>query len=102
MPENTTTIDREQREGLYELIRSHLGSVGDLCLRRRAAHPPLLEHLGLAGATGEPGALELRSCELDRGVRGALGRRVGEAAWLNANVLTTGARREPLGSKMLL
>jgi hypothetical protein len=26
----TTTIDRSQREGLYELIRNHLGSVGDL------------------------------------------------------------------------
>ena len=26
----TTTIDRDQRDGLYELVRNHLGSVGDL------------------------------------------------------------------------
>lgn len=26
----TTTIDREQREGLYELIRNHLGGIGDI------------------------------------------------------------------------
>lgn len=30
MPSTTITIDREQRDGLYELIRNHLGSVGDL------------------------------------------------------------------------
>ena len=30
MPETTITINREQRDGLYELIRNHLGSVGDL------------------------------------------------------------------------
>lgn len=30
MPKTTITIDRDQREGLYELIRNHLGSVGDL------------------------------------------------------------------------
>jgi hypothetical protein len=30
MPRNTTTIDRDQRNGLYELVRNHLGSVGDL------------------------------------------------------------------------
>ena len=30
MPGTTTTINREQRNGLYELIRNHLGSVGDL------------------------------------------------------------------------
>lgn len=30
MPETTITIDREQRDGLYELIRNHVGSVGDL------------------------------------------------------------------------
>lgn len=27
MPGTVTTIDREQREGLYELIRNHLGSI---------------------------------------------------------------------------
>ncbi|HEU4904600.1 MAG TPA: hypothetical protein VFT19_00580 [Solirubrobacterales bacterium] len=30
MPETTITIDRRQREGLYELLRNHLGAVGDL------------------------------------------------------------------------
>jgi hypothetical protein len=30
VPATTITINRSQREGLYELIRNHLGSVGDL------------------------------------------------------------------------
>jgi hypothetical protein len=30
VPKTTITIDRDQRDGLYELIRNHLGSVGDL------------------------------------------------------------------------
>lgn len=30
MPATTITITREQRDGLYELVRNHLGSVGDL------------------------------------------------------------------------
>lgn len=30
MPRSTTTIDRNQRDGLYELVRNHLGSVSDL------------------------------------------------------------------------
>ena len=30
MPEVTATIDRHQRDGLYELVRNHLGSIGDL------------------------------------------------------------------------
>ena len=30
MPRSTITIDRDQRDGLYELVRNHLGSVGDL------------------------------------------------------------------------
>jgi hypothetical protein len=30
MPNVTATIDRDQRDGLYELVRNHLGSVGDL------------------------------------------------------------------------
>ena len=30
MPGTTTTINREQRNGFYELVRNHLGSVGDL------------------------------------------------------------------------
>jgi hypothetical protein len=30
MPATTITITSEQRDGLYELVRNHLGSVGDL------------------------------------------------------------------------
>jgi hypothetical protein len=30
VPETIITINREQRDGLYELVRNHLGSVGDL------------------------------------------------------------------------
>jgi hypothetical protein len=30
VPATTITINREQRDGLYELVRNHLGSVGDL------------------------------------------------------------------------
>lgn len=30
MPNVTAMIDRHQRDGLYELVRNHLGSVGDL------------------------------------------------------------------------
>jgi hypothetical protein len=30
VPKTTITINRRQREGLYELIRNHLGSVSDL------------------------------------------------------------------------
>jgi hypothetical protein len=30
MPNVTATIDCHQRDGLYELVRNHLGSVGDL------------------------------------------------------------------------
>jgi hypothetical protein len=29
VPATTTTIDRDQREGLYELVRNHLGSIED-------------------------------------------------------------------------
>lgn len=29
MPASTTTIDRDQRDGLYELVRNHLGSIED-------------------------------------------------------------------------
>jgi len=29
MPETTITIDRDQRSGLYELVRNHLGSIED-------------------------------------------------------------------------
>jgi hypothetical protein len=30
MPDITATIDRDQRDGLYELIRNHLGAIGDV------------------------------------------------------------------------
>jgi hypothetical protein len=30
MPSITATIDREQRDGLYELIRNHLGAISDI------------------------------------------------------------------------
>jgi hypothetical protein len=30
MPNVTATIDRDQRDGLYELIRNHLGAIGDV------------------------------------------------------------------------
>jgi hypothetical protein len=30
MPSITATIDRDQRDGLYELIRNHLGAIGDV------------------------------------------------------------------------
>jgi hypothetical protein len=29
MPDTTITIDRDQRGGLYELVRNHLGSIED-------------------------------------------------------------------------
>lgn len=30
MPSTTTTINRDQRDGLYELARNHLGGIGDV------------------------------------------------------------------------
>lgn len=30
MPDTTITIDRDQRDGLYELVRNHLGSIEDV------------------------------------------------------------------------
>jgi hypothetical protein len=30
MPNVTATIDRNQRDGLYELVRNHLGAIGDV------------------------------------------------------------------------
>jgi len=29
MPDRTITIDRDQRDGLYELVRNHLGGIED-------------------------------------------------------------------------
>ena len=43
MPATTITISSQQRDGLYELVRNHLGSAGDLCdrwsRRRTSARP---------------------------------------------------------------
>jgi hypothetical protein len=30
VPGTTTTIDRDQRDGLYELVRNHMGGIGDI------------------------------------------------------------------------
>ncbi len=30
MPSITATIDRDQRDGFYELVRNHLGAIGDV------------------------------------------------------------------------
>lgn len=30
MPGTTATIDKVQRDGLYELVRNHLGAIGDI------------------------------------------------------------------------
>jgi hypothetical protein len=30
VPGTTTTIDKKQRDGLYELVRNHLGGIGDI------------------------------------------------------------------------
>lgn len=38
MPRSTITIDRNQRDGLYELVRNHLGSIGDLWDGGRTDH----------------------------------------------------------------
>jgi hypothetical protein len=32
MPDTTATIDRDQRDGLYELVRNHLGAIGDIAI----------------------------------------------------------------------
>jgi hypothetical protein len=32
MPDKTITIDRDQHEGLYELVRSHLGSINQIAI----------------------------------------------------------------------
>ena len=36
MPETTITIYRDQRDGLYELVRDHLGSIEDFLDRAGA------------------------------------------------------------------
>ena len=59
MPEKTITIDRYQRDGLYELVRNHLASVEDfwVALERtkdfaRAERPGAGVHRGLPPDAG--------------------------------------------------
>ena len=48
MPGTTITIDRDQREGLYELVRNHLGSVEDFWVAlERSRDFAKAERLGL-------------------------------------------------------
>jgi hypothetical protein len=48
MPETTTTIDRDQRDGLYELVRNHLGSIEDFWVAlERTKDFATAERLGL-------------------------------------------------------
>lgn len=48
MPGTVTTIDRDQREGLYELIRNHLGSIEDFFVAlERTKDFATAERLGL-------------------------------------------------------
>jgi hypothetical protein len=48
VPGTTTTINREQRNGIYELIRNHLGSIGDLwCVLERDKDFGTAEQLAL-------------------------------------------------------
>ncbi len=48
MPGTVTTIDRDQREGLYELVRNHLGSIEDFWIAlERTKDFATAERLGL-------------------------------------------------------
>lgn len=48
MPETTITIDRDQREGLYELVRNHLASIEDFWIvLERTRDFATAERLGL-------------------------------------------------------
>jgi hypothetical protein len=48
MPETTITIDRDQRDGLYELVRNHLGSIEDFWITlERTKDFAKAEQLGL-------------------------------------------------------
>ena len=54
------TIDREERDGLYELVRNHLGSIEDFwvalerkgLIRSRYPHGAVVTPLGLDYETG--------------------------------------------------
>ena len=48
MPDTTITIDRDQRDGLYELVRNHLGSIEDFWVAlERTRDFATAERLGL-------------------------------------------------------
>lgn len=48
IPETTITIDRDQRGGLYELVRNHLGSIEDFWIAlERTRDFAKAEQLGL-------------------------------------------------------
>lgn len=48
MPDTTTTINRDQRDGLYELVRNHLGSIEDFRVAlERTKDFAMAERLGL-------------------------------------------------------
>jgi len=48
VPGTVTTIDRDQREGLYELVRNHLGSIEDFWIAlERTKDFATAERLGL-------------------------------------------------------
>lgn len=48
MPDTTITIDREQRDGLYELVRNHLGAIEDFWVAlERTKDFAIVERLGL-------------------------------------------------------
>jgi hypothetical protein len=49
MPTSTATIDCDQRDGLYELVRNHLGAVGDIWIALEQNEDfATAERLGLA------------------------------------------------------
>ena len=47
MPNRTATIGREQRNGIYELIRNHLGGLSDACMAMDRQDLATAERLGL-------------------------------------------------------
>jgi hypothetical protein len=48
MPTSTVTIDRDQRDGFYELVRNHLGAIGDIWIAlEESADFATAERLGL-------------------------------------------------------
>lgn len=65
MPESTITIESDQREGLYELIRNHLGSIEDFWVafqrtndfaQASSEESPLLDGIGPNVGSPDPRA----------------------------------------------